>query len=371
MIQRRQFLCAATAAAMCISNRSIFASSTTSPASALSWNSKEIQMVRRGRVHRKPVVTGVSLQREGNLMAIVGDDHYVSLYDIRSQQFVQHLKEHVDWVRSAKFSPDSSALYTCGNDHRLVRWTTDELTTPDFRIERRDAIIQMDISNDSTKIATVGFCDTLIIHDAKDGSTIQKMKCSCNDNHAVAFSKDDQLVAAGGRCGTIRVWDLKAGNMVHEIKAHRRRIRSLEFTNAGELISASDDQRVRINKLNAPAQSIVLPRHASKLFAVQTMTPDVMATAGSDNKIHIWNTQRGSEIGSLEGHTGTVSCLDMAQGVLVSGSFDTTVRIWTPDQDELAVSSPKPNPKFVAPEVRGNSFANRPSSFKTKPKQVR
>ena len=30
----------------------------------------------------------------------------------------------------------------------------------------------------------------------------------------------------------------------------------------------------------------------------------------------------------LEGHTGTVSSLDWRGGVLVSGSYDTTVRIW-------------------------------------------
>ena len=58
----------------------------------------------------------------------------------------------------------------------------------------------------------------------------------------------------------------------------------------------------------------------------------------------------------LDKHTGTVSSLDFAQNVIVSGSFDTTVRIWTPNPDEIAVASPQ----FVTPNVAPNASANRP-----------
>ncbi|QEG22686.1 WD40 repeat domain-containing protein [Mariniblastus fucicola] len=343
MIQRRHFLGAATAAAFCLTTRTGFCAA---PVAALNWTSKVIQTVRHGNLNRKPVVTGVSLQPVGSLLAIVGDDHYVSLYDVQSQQFVEHLKKHTDWVRSAKFSADSAALFTCGNDHKLIRWETDQFTKPTFEVRQTDAIIELAISHDSTKVATVGFNENLIIRDSKTGDQISTLRCACNDNHAVAFSADDKLVAAGGRCGTIRVWDVDSQAVVYELKAHRRRIRTLEFTPEGELISAGDDQIVKVNRLDNPGLSVALPRQASKLFAVKTIAPSVIATSGSDNRIHIWNTARVSEIGVLENHTGTVSSLDMAQGVLVSGSFDTTVRIWTPNPDEIAVVTPR----FVAPE---------------------
>ena len=351
MIQRRHFLCAASAAAFCFTTRTGF--SATPMPSALGWSSQEIQTVPRGVSKRKPVVTGLSLQPSGNLLAIVGDDHFVGLYDTRSQQFIEHLSQHTDWVRSARFSPDSSALFTCGNDHRLIRWETDELTVPAFSAKRKDAIIEMAISSDSKLVATVGFNQSFVLHDAKTGKTAARLTCPCNDNHSVAFSADNKLVAAGGRCGTLRVWDVESEKVVHNFKAHRRRIRALEFSENGNLISTGDDQMVRINKLDDPAQSTMLPRHASKLFAVKTIAPSVIATSGSDNKIHIWNTLRGSEIGSLEKHTGTVSCLDAGQDVLVSGSFDTTVRIWTPNPNELAVVTPgfidpKPASSFSA-----------------------
>lgn len=363
MIQRRQFLGAATAAAFCLTARNSFAAPAS--ARALGWSSSVVQTVRHGNLKRKPVVTGVSLQRNGSLLAIVGDDHYISLYDIRSQQFVAHLKKHTDWVRSAKFSPDSKALFTCSNDHRLIRWETDQLSKPTFNMQRRDAIIELAISNDSEKVATVGFNGDLVIHDAATGVPMSKLKCPCNDNHAVAFSADDKMIAAAGRCGTIRVWDVDSGKKKHEIKSHRRRIRTLEFTADGSLISAGDDQIVKVNNLGSDLLTVALPRHAAKLFAVKTIAPSVIATSGSDNKIHIWNTQRGSEIGVLGQHTGTVTSLDFAQDVLVSGSFDTTVRIWTPNPDELAVTTPLAAPQFVNPMIAPSASATRPPSTTT------
>lgn len=351
MIQRRTFMGMATGAALCFATRSV---NGATPARALSWSSKVIQTVRHGKIRRKPVVTGVSLQPQGSLLAIVGDDHYVSLFDTQTQQFSKHLKQHTDWVRSAKFSPDSSMLFTCGNDHQLIAWKTGDLSKPAFNVRRKDAIIELAISNDSKKVATVGFNRDLIIYESESGVEVASLRCACDDNHAVAFSADDKLIAAGGRCGTIRVWDTESLSKLHEIKAHRRRIRSLEFTDQGELVSTGEDQMVKINDLSSPLQSTSLPRHASKLFAEKIMSPSVIATGGSDNKIHIWNTTSGSELGTLDQHTGTISSLDMAQGVLVSGSFDTTVRIWTPDPKELAIAEPR----FIAPQLNANASAD-------------
>ena len=50
-----------------------------------------------------------------------------------------------------------------------------------------------------------------------------------------------------------------------------------------------------------------------------------------------------SAIGMLKGHTGTVSCLSAVEGILVSGGFDTTFRIWKPELDTI-VKSTNPQP---------------------------
>ena len=331
----------------------------------LNWHSDVIETIAHNRAGRMPVVTGVSMKKDGSEIAIVGDDHCVAVYDMATQAFIHEIDAHRDWVRSAVYAPVGNRLATAGNDRTLRVWTTGNYKTPLYTRSHEAAIIELAYSPDATKLATVGFERILRVYDAKSGRVDRHMACPCPDNHAVAFSSDGEMIAAGGRCGTIRVWDVESGRKKHEMKSHRRRIRTLEFTSDGNLISAGDDQIVKVNNLASDLLSVALPRQGTKLFAVKTIAPSVIATSGSDNKIHIWNTQRSSEIGVLRQHTGTVTSLDYAQDVLVSGSFDTTVRIWTPDPDELAAAAPSVAPQFVNPVILPSASATRPASTKT------
>lgn len=338
MIQRRQFLgSAATLFGAASLTKIASASDSSTNRAGLNWRCNVIQTVPQNKARRCPVVTGVSLQNNGNLLAIVGDDHYVSLYDTTQRQFVEHLDGHTDWVRTAKFSPDGTKLATAGNDRELLIWRADRWKAPVVTKRHPEAIIDCAYSNNGQKLATVGFEQTLRLYGTENGRLLQKFSCACPDNHAVAFSKDDAYLAAGGRCGTIRVWDMSNNRSVAQFKAHKKRIRSIEFTSDGKVVSAGDDQVVRVTDPLRPNTSKSFPRHAAKLYSTAILDGNLLAIGGSDNLIHVWNLNDFQEVGPLKGHTGTVSCLDYSTGKLVSGSYDTRVRLW---HTEKHISTP-------------------------------
>ena len=117
MIQRRQFL-GSVAAVCAISGSARLASAMAFSSETLNWHSRVIETLPQGRNRRAPVVTDVSLQIGGKLLAIVGDDHFVSIYDLENDRFTQNLDRHSDWVRVAKFSNDGKLLATAGNDRK-------------------------------------------------------------------------------------------------------------------------------------------------------------------------------------------------------------------------------------------------------------
>lgn len=330
MIQRRQFfgtLSACMAAGWAgVTFGECFAASA--PSSDLKWHCDVIPTVAHNRADRRPVVTGVCLQPAGPLLAIVGDDHHVSLYDTRQRKYSTHFAAHSDWVRAAKFTPDGKMLVTAGNDRTIKAWDTGNWRLPKYSREHNAAIIEVDISSDGSKLATVGFETGLKVYDLNLGRKITELNCPCNDNHAVAFSPDGKLIAAGGRCGTITVWDLNSESHIVQQKLHRKRIRSVQFTADGKVVSGSDDQTVSLLDPQNPAFPRVMPRLASKLYAVELINNNLIATGGSDNRIHIWQSGNERLLGTLGGHTGTVSCLDYSDGKLASGSYDTHVRLW-------------------------------------------
>jgi WD40 repeat protein len=68
-----------------------------------------------------------------------------------------------------------------------------------------------------------------------------------------------------------------------------------------------------------------------------------LAAGGSDNTIYLWDIAARDQRAKLEGHTGSVSSLVFHPQTrkLISGSFDTTVRVWNlADQLQREVSLP-------------------------------
>ena len=245
-----------------------------------------------------------------------------------TEAYTHQIDAHRDWVRSAVYSPNGKQLATGGNDRAIRIWSNASYETPSLTRNLDAAVIKLAYSHDSMMLASVGFEKEMRVYDAQTGRVAHRIDCACPDNHAVAFSLDDKLIAAGGRCGTVRVWDVASGKMVSEVKAHRRRIRSLEFSELGQLISASDDQMVKVIDPKTGEVDSSLPRSTAKLFSAKLLPGGLIAVGGTDNMIRIWNLGAQSEIGMLRGHTGTVSSMDAAPGILVSGSFDTQVRVW-------------------------------------------
>jgi WD40 repeat protein len=66
------------------------------------------------------------------------------------------------------------------------------------------------------------------------------------------------------------------------------------------------------------------------VFAAVFLNDQTLATAGSDDRIRIWDLATRTVTKELVGHTGSVASLacDGTGTLLVSGSYDTTLRIW-------------------------------------------
>ncbi|MCH2182477.1 MAG: WD40 repeat domain-containing protein [Mariniblastus sp.] len=344
MIRRRQFLSSLAICATAPATLPCLAGNlATGPYERLNWTSDLISMESHRTGGRAPVVTDVSLQPGGEQLAVVGDDHFICIYDFRAGQFVQNLERHSDWVRCSGYSPNGNVLATGGNDRRLIFWDTEDFSAAPVVRKHPHAIIGIDFSADNRRLAAVGFAPVLQLYDLPSRTLKREIPCPTNDNHAVGFSADSRWVAVGGRTGSIQVWEVESGQRVASYRPHRRRIRSLMFDPRGKIISCADDQVVAITDPLDPQNSHNFPRQAAKIYDVTSLDGGLLATAGTDNRVHLWRLNDRQHIGFLKGHTGTVSCLDSNRSKIVSGSFDTQVRVWQIKKDFVA-SLPHPDP---------------------------
>src|SRR5690242_17153047 len=54
---------------------------------------------------------------------------------------------------------------------------------------------------------------------------------------------------------------------------------------------------------------------------------DVLVSAGWDGKIKYWNTKTWKEIDSFKAHDEAISCMVLYKGLLVTGSWDSSIKV--------------------------------------------
>ena len=291
-------------------------------------------MVHRNRV---PVVTALALHPNGKLVAFAGDDHVIRLCDITTGRLSRRLVGHRDWITAVTFCHDGDELISVSRDRRAVIW---DVTTgrPRALLGKHERPISSIIVGMGDKVVLSGFRAPLKIFDLASGRLQSELPCPCPDTRALAFSSDASVLAAGGRNGLVRIWDRRNGDRF-ELTHHQKRIRAIAFDDVDhKLFTAGDDDFVAVWDL--PSRKLVnqIPLESGKVLSIALMQQKRLAVSTTDNVIRIYDRDGATKLATLTGHTGSIVALASIDNKLISGSFDTTVRVWSIRERERSVA---------------------------------
>lgn len=280
---------------------------------------------------RPSVVTGVAITPDGKRVAAATDDHAVTLYDAATGALVSRVGKHGDWVRSASVSPDAEMFATGARDHTVCVWDIHSgerlLALP----AGQSAVTAVAFHPNSQQVAVIGFAREMQIVNTSSGQITQQLECPCQDPCAVTFSADGERMAVAGRSGCVRVWNVTSGAHERDITTDGRRIRAIAFSPDGKWIAAAgNSQQVNIFAVTDGQKVMTLDLRPAKAFALLFLDDKHLAVGGTDNLVRIWDLDSRLVTTSFVGHTGTVAALacDATRTMLVSGSYDTTLRVW-------------------------------------------
>ncbi|KAM4601645.1 PWP2 small subunit processome component isoform 2-T2 [Polymixia lowei] len=197
--------------------------------------------------------------------------------------------------------------------------------------DQRIASIALNSSGDWIGFGCSGM-GQLLVWEWQSESYVFKQQGHFNNMASLAYSPDGQYIVTGGDDG--KVWNTNSGLCFVTFTEHTSSVTNVTFTSSGfVIVSASLDGTVRAYDLHRYRnfRTFTSPRPVQfSSLAVDVSGELVSAGAQDSFEIFIWSMQSGRLLEILAGHEGPVSCLCFSpvQGILASGSWDRTVRLW-------------------------------------------
>ncbi len=234
---------------------------------------------------------------------------------------------------TATHSPDSASLLLIGPDGIGSVWEVGSgHARVTFELPQTHVVATLALGPD--RYLMVGPTNTLLIdvacrwslHRVLGGTNQPDGSRRLVDRiNALAFSPDGQLLATGGgepsRSGELLIWKIADGSLDRDLgPIHSDCVTALAFSPRGNwLASGGADRFARITRLDAEAPRIDLEGHTHHVLGV-AWSPDatVLATAGAEGVVKLWNPASGERRRNIDGFEKEVTGL---QPLAVTGQF--------------------------------------------------
>ncbi|NEO15626.1 MULTISPECIES: TIR domain-containing protein [unclassified Moorena] len=329
----------------------------------------------------------LSFSPDGKTLASAGEDKTIKLWRLDAKT-PRTFKGHRSNVWSVSFSPDGKTLasasddktaklwhldYTCGKEGLGERSSSQIINFMDFCLtpkvldSHRDAVFSVSFSPDGKTIAT-GSRDSRVRLWSKDGKKIQTLQGHQGGVFSVSFSPDSQTIVSGSWDKAVKLWSFK-GRERQRLKKLRAGVRSVNFSPDGLMIAAgSDDNTIKLwrrgnlchgelkpaklkpanlkpavgsdhntNFLPFCLTPTILKGHDDVIWTVSFSPDSQMLVSGSeDETVKLWSRD-GKEIRTLKGHKGKVFSVSFSPDgkMIASASGDKTVKLWNLKGQEI------------------------------------
>ncbi|KAJ6704319.1 WD40 DOMAIN PROTEIN putative-RELATED [Salix viminalis] len=161
---------------------------------------------------------------------------------------------------------------------------------------------------------------------------------------SLAINISDDIIYSASLDKTVKVWGISDLKCIETIQAHLESVNAIVVADDGILYTASDDASIRVWRRNfcsgewPHSLTVTLPSKHSPVRTL-TLTSDngVLYGGCSDGYIHYWLKERFPVQlqygGELQGHTHAIMCMANVSKYVISGSADSTSRVWARDSD--------------------------------------
>jgi len=281
-------------------------------------------------------VNCVAFSLDGTRIAAGSINGEARVWNTRTGEGLVTLGGHTDGVEGVVFSPDGTRIATCSLDHTAKVWDVDdgrELIT--FR-GHTDGILSVAFSPDGTQIVSAGTDWLAKVWDATTGKELRTLEGHTGQVDSVTFSPDGERVLSGSKDKTLREWAAETGRLIRTFRGHTGEVRTVTYSPDGGQIASGGDVDTPLELWNAGVDdgSLTSEGHVGIVTAL-AFSPDGsrFVSAGSDQKMKLWDAATGHLLDEFKGDPGWGLCLAFSRDGrrIVSGNQQGQVKVWDTD----------------------------------------
>mmetsp|Transcript_6909 Transcript_6909/g.20251 ORF Transcript_6909/g.20251 Transcript_6909/m.20251 type:complete len:502 (+) Transcript_6909:277-1782(+) len=243
---------------------------------------------------------------------------------------------HLGWVRCVAFEPRNEWFVTGGVDRTIKVW---DLAKCGAGAEgglkltltgHINAIRGLAVSPRTTYMFSAGEDKKVLCWDLETNKVVRHYHGHLSGVYCLGLHPTLDLLMTGGRDSCVRCWDIRTSKQVMMLGGHTSTIGAVECCATDpQVVTGSHDCTIRLWDLAAGKTRATLTHHKKAIRALCCAPfEDSFVSAAADN-LKKWQRKDGSFLRNLQGHRAVLNaCAVNADGVLASAGDDGSLRLW-------------------------------------------
>ncbi|TFI51141.1 hypothetical protein BLD44_027820 [Mastigocladus laminosus UU774] len=306
-------------------------------------------------------IYSLAVSPDSKLVAIGDTQGKICLLQMSDGQLVSTWDAHTGWVYCLTFSIDGQMLISGSDDQTIKLWDINSGQCQQTLLSK----LWVTALNCNNQTLVNGSAEQIIqLWDINTGQLFRSLYGHEGWVWSVVLSPDGQTLASCGADQTIKLWNLNTGQCLKTLHGHEDIVCDVVFTQDGQtLISGSSDRTVRLWNVQTGECIQILQGHTDSVWSVSlgmkrsavsvgineaesddfaltneiavTQEPFILdhlllASAGADHRIKLWDISTGQVIKTLQGHSYGISSIVFSADsqILISKDVGQTIKLW-------------------------------------------
>ncbi|CAI9101816.1 OLC1v1039233C1 [Oldenlandia corymbosa var. corymbosa] len=284
-------------------------------------------------------LSGCSFSQEGDMLATCSLSGDSRIWSIPNMTRIAILRGgHTERATDVAFSPIGDLIATASADRTAKLWNTEGLILNTYH-GHLDRLSRIAFHPMGKYLGTTSFDKTWRLWDVETGEELLLQEGHSRSVYGISFQGDGALVATCGLDALVRVWDLRSGGGILALEGHVKPVLGVSFSpNGYHLASGGEDNTCRVWDLRKKRSLCIIPAHSNLISQVkfESQQGSFLVTGSFDTTAKVWSSTDFRPIQTLSWHDAKVTSLDIARDgqYIATVSRDRAIKLWSDSQSD-------------------------------------